>query len=84
MWEVKTSMIINSRVTGWNWNVTRKFWISFEDFATDKPWIISDIKDRYAIINSDTIECWDLRTTRIISFENREDKLLFIKKILWD
>lgn len=81
--ENKTSMIINSKVIGWNWNISRKFWTSFEDFEIDKPWIITDIKNWYAIINGDTIECWDLRTTRIISFENREDKLLFLKKILW-
>jgi len=76
-------MIINVCHTWWNWNISRWFYSSIEEFKESRKNDVDRIRNKSAIINSDTIETWDLRSTTIISFENREDKFLFLNNILW-
>lgn len=76
-------MIINVKHTWWNWNISRWFYSSIEEFKESRTNDVDRIRNKSAIINSDTIELWDLRSTTIISFENREDKFLFLNNILW-
>lgn len=76
-------MIINVNHTWWNLNKVRSFYTSIEDFIENRQNDVDRIRNKSAIINSDTIETWDLRSTTIISFENKEDKFLFLNTILW-
>ena len=76
-------MIINVKHTWWNWNISRSFYSSIEEFKENRPNDLYRIKNKEAIIDINTIETWDLRSITIISFENREDKFLFLNNILW-
>ena len=69
----------------WNWNVSRKFYESVEEFvASDyNSEHVGRIQDGRAIIGRNYIEVGDNRTEVSLTFQKDEDILIFLKEIKW-